>query len=851
MEEKLINSSDCERLALVGLGGVGKTQLALQLAYTVKERWSDCSILWVPAVSRESFEQAYREIASHWSIALAKEDPKKSVRQYLESKSAGKWLLIVDNVDDEEVLFGAPEGSTGVMNYLPRNENGLTLFTTRHRKMAVSLARKDIVEIEEMNEEEATTFLGESLIKKEMLQDRQVTAELLNELTRLPLAITQAVAYLNEIQIPLQEYLSLLKNTEQDTISLLSREFCDATRYESSKNAVAATWLVSFNHIRRSDPDAADLLSFMSCIEHKAIPQSMLALVEPKERMVHAMGTLRAYAFVTSRGTSHDMHRLVHLATKVWLGKHSATEEWNKKAVAHVATIFPSWDYSNRLIWREYFPHAVQILRNTKTLDIEARYDLCSAVGICLQIDGRIGEAVVWLSECFSWRCGRFPENHPSRLESQYRLAMAYNPNGQVTKAVEFLEQVVIIRKKMLAADHPSRLTSQYSLAIAYTANRQATKAIEILEQVVIAEKALAEDHPDRLRSQHELARAYRANSQVEKAIELLEQVVTIRKALAEDHPDRLTSQHELAIAYRRNGQVEKAIELLEQVVIMSKKVLAEDHPDRLTSQHELAIAYRRNSQVEKAIELLEQVVTIRKALAEDHPDRLTSQHELAIAYRRNSQVEKAIELLEQVVAIRKLALTEDHPDRLTSQHELAIAYGRNGQVEKAIELLEQVVIVQKALAEDNPDRLISEQELAIAYRKNGQVEKAIEILEQVVIVRKKVLAENHPDRLTSQYELAIAYGRNGQVEKAIELLEQVVTVQKALTEDHPDRLTSQYELAIAYRRNGQVEKAIELLEQVVTIGKKALAEDHPFRLGSERELSRLYAHQRSQRSNE
>lgn len=134
--------------------------------------------------------------------------------------------------------------------------------------------------------------------------------------------------------------------------------------------------------------------------------------------MVHAKGTLRAYAFVTRQGDSelYDMHRLVHLATKVWLGEHSATKELDEKAAVHLAKIFPSDNYTNRAIWREYFPYAFRCLRNTRTLDIETMYDLCMAVGRCLQVDGRIGEAAVWLSECFLWREGHFSEEHPSRL---------------------------------------------------------------------------------------------------------------------------------------------------------------------------------------------------------------------------------------------------------------------------------------------------------------------------------------------------------------------------------------------------------------------------------------------------
>ncbi|KAL9628943.1 MAG: hypothetical protein Q9164_007089 [Protoblastenia rupestris] len=527
------------------------------------------------------------------------EDPKETVRRYLSGETAGKWLLVVDNADDEEVLFGTPDDSRGVADFLPESEDGLTLFTTRYRQNAVALAGKEVVDLQHMTGEEAESFLRTSLTQEDLLQDRAAVAELLTELTHLPLAIAQAAAYLNARPMSLQEYLSLLKNAEEDTISLLSREFRDETRYKgagSGKNAVARTWLVSFNHIRRSDPVAADLLSFMSCIEHKAIPRRMLPEVKSMEQMAHALGTLDAYAFVIRQGDSerYEMHRLVHLATKVWLREQGATEDLYQKTIAHLAKIFPSDDYSNRFIWQEYFPHVFCLLENTQGSGMEARYELCMWVGRCLQVDGRIGEAVGWLSECYLWRQGHFSGDDPSRLVSQHALAIAYEANGQVKKAMELLEQVVAIEAEVLKKDHPDRLASQHALAGAYMANGQVKEAVELLEQVVIMQKEmLKRDHPSRLASQHTLAGAYKANGQVKKAIELLEQVVAIEaEVLKKDHLDRLTSQYALAGAYKANGQVKEAVELLEQVVAIDAEVLEEDYPNRQISQNALLSLY-------------------------------------------------------------------------------------------------------------------------------------------------------------------------------------------------------------------------------------------------------------------
>ena len=638
LTQKLLVNKECQRVALVGLGGIGKTQVALEFAYIVKASWLEYSIFWIPALSMESMEQACADIARIQGIppvADDKEDIKELVRQYLNDEAAGQWLLIVDNADDMELLFGTRQ-SKGIADYLPQSENGLIIFTTRHQEVAVSLADSDVIELEEMDRQEAVSFLEKSLVRKQLLSNDTTTTELLDELTYLPLAIAQAAAYLNRNRIPISEYLRLLRNTEQDIISLMSQEFRDSTRYKNSANAVARTWLVSFDQIRDCDTVAADLLSFMSCIEPKAIPRSILPIVQLDEQMVRAIGTLCAYSFVVRRGDEdmYDIHRLVHLATRIWVEKHGVAAETMKQAIQHVSNVFPYAEYTSRAVWREYLTHALRLLRVELDKDVEERYTLCLKVGQCLMEDGRIWEAVAWSEESYQWRKDNFAEEHPDRLTSQHNLAIAYQADGQVKKAVELLEHVVAVRTRVLAEEHPNQLASQQVLAWAYQVDGQVKKAVELLEHVVAVDaRVLAEEHPDQLASQHVLAMAYQADGQVKKAVELLEHVVAVRtRVLAEEHPHRLASQQVLAWAYQADGQVKKAVELLEHVVAVNARVLAEEHPDRLASQHVLARAYQADGQVKKAVELLEHVVAVNtRVLRDDHPSRLISQRTLEI----------------------------------------------------------------------------------------------------------------------------------------------------------------------------------------------------------------------------
>ena len=307
LQKKLFADADCQKVTVVGLGGVGKTQLVLQLAYWTKQHHPQISVFWVPVLSHATFNQGYSEIAKKLSIRPADpgEDPREPVRKHLSSESAGPWLIILDNADDKELVFDPH----GMYRYIPSTTDGLVLLTTRSQELAVSFADSDVVELNEMDATDAKSFLERSLIQKFSHQDADAPGQLLEELTYLPLAIKQAAAYINTNKISIAAYLRLLRGTEQSAIALLRREFHDSTRYEGRQNGVASTWIVSFDQIRRFNRSAADLLAFMSCIEPKAIPASVFPSPEPEE-MTCAIGTLCGYAFLTRRGDSDvfDMH---------------------------------------------------------------------------------------------------------------------------------------------------------------------------------------------------------------------------------------------------------------------------------------------------------------------------------------------------------------------------------------------------------------------------------------------------------------------------------------------------------------------------------------------------------------
>lgn len=144
------------RLAIYGLGGCGKTALALESAYRMRELEPTCAIFWVPTISRNSFEQAYRDIGMLLRIPGIFDDNadvKQLVQARLSDKDFGCWSMIVDNADDVTILLNPLEeesGSEPLIDSLPYSHKGSILFTTRTREAAIKLAGNNVMALGEL-----------------------------------------------------------------------------------------------------------------------------------------------------------------------------------------------------------------------------------------------------------------------------------------------------------------------------------------------------------------------------------------------------------------------------------------------------------------------------------------------------------------------------------------------------------------------------------------------------------------------------------------------------------------------------------------------------------------------------
>ncbi|KAL2826956.1 hypothetical protein BDW59DRAFT_160535, partial [Aspergillus cavernicola] len=450
--EDLISAPDgAKKLAITGLGGVGKTQIALELAYRMRDREPECSIFWIPCTGYEAVEQAFMTIAQIVGIQdMEPAEVKEHLRTYF-SQTIGKWILIFDNADETDMWMKDSSTASALKDFLPYNSQGHIIFTTRNRKLAVKLASSSVIHTPELDEKTGMEFLEKSLIQKCLLDDHHAVITLLEQLTFLPLALTQAAAYINENGIEMSDYLLLLQEQEADVVELLSEDFDDDGRYKNIQNPVAMTWLISFYQIQKLDQLASDYLSLMACVNPRDIPKSFLPREASKKKMSDALGLLNAYSFITIqlRSGSITIHRLVHLATRNWMKKEEQFALYTRKAADRLSETFPHNNHTNRQLWREYLPHALFLLGENGFKEHQEHYmDYIENVGSCLDSDGRYNEAeklLVWVAETRRQVLG---PKHPDTLTSMAKLALTYWNQGQLKEAEELEIQVLDIRKR-------------------------------------------------------------------------------------------------------------------------------------------------------------------------------------------------------------------------------------------------------------------------------------------------------------------------------------------------------------------------------------------------------------------
>jgi tetratricopeptide (TPR) repeat protein len=737
---------------LSGLGGMGKTQIAIEYAYRHQEHYR--TVLWTRADTPETLFADFVNFADLLKLPGSKEQDQKytinAVKYWLDKHT--NWLLILDNVEDLRVVY----------EYFPPNSHGHILLTTR-TQVAGGIATRQ--EIEKMEPEEGALLLLKraSIISNGSLdsasqEDRTHAITISTLVDGLPLALDQAAAYIEETGVNLPGYIDLYSKRQAKLLSLRGG------LAPGHPEPVSTTWSLSFEKVEQANLAAADLLRFFAFLHPDAIPDDLISKgvmhLGPSLQSVandlielnQAIGELRKYSLIrrNPEGTTFSLHRLVQTVLKDAMDEQTQ-RDWAERTVRAVNEALPKAEFKAWTECQRYLPHAQQCL--------------------------------VLIEQ---WNM-TFPEVGRLLNEVGYFLV----ENGQYTEATYFLEQALALREQIRGPEDLEVAESLNNLAELYRLQGKYSEIEPLYQRALsIREQVLGPMHPDVAKSLNNLARPYHHLQQFDKAIPLYKRALSIREQkLGPMHPDLADTLNDLGVLYDEQGQYIQAKTLIERALSIREQVLGPTHPDIANSLNSLSSFYRVQGQYIQAKTLIERALSIQEqVLAPAHPDTANSLNNLGSLYQEQGQHVQAKTLIERALSIREQVLGPTHPNTANSLNNLGYLYLAQRQYVQAKTLIERALSIQEqVLGPIHTDTAHSLGNLGNLYLYQRNYTRAEPLFQRALSVYEQVLGPEHPDTVRVLKNYAQLLRAANRKTKAAEMEERLKAAQRKRAQEEQD----------------------------------------------------------------
>ena len=614
------------RAALSGLGGIGKTQTALEYAYRHQSEYEH--MFWVRAEQETELITGYVTLAKALQIPGHQQEDQQAIvalmKQWLATHDS--WLLVLDNADDLRQL----------RPYLPTT-NGHILLTTRAQALG-DLANK--VEVTRMDADEGALLLlrrakaiaDDAALATASANDQALAHALNTEMDGLPLALDQAGAYIEEQVLSLEEYLDLFRTEKAELLQ-------ERGQLDPDHPSVTVTFTLAFEKVATANPTAADLVRACAFLAPDAIPEEIFregaeafgeplsTLAESKLALSQAIAEAARFSLISRNPQAKTLtiHRLVQEVLRSAMDDNSQ-RRWAEQVVEAVTTVFPNGDFEN---WGQCDRIITQAQATTQLiiddgLASETAALLLNRTGYYYESQGRYGDAEPLCLDALAMRKQLLGKAHPAVATSLNTLAGLYKSQGRYGDAEPLYLEALAMRKQLLGEAHPAVATSLNNLALLYKSQGRYGDAEPLyLEALAMRKQLLGETHPYVATSLNNLALLYNFQGRYGDAEPLYLEALAMRKQLlGEAHPDVATSLNNLALLYKSQGRYGDAEPLCLEALAMRKQLLGKAHPAVANSLLNLGALRYDQGRYREALALLLQAQPIYLSqLGPDHPN--------------------------------------------------------------------------------------------------------------------------------------------------------------------------------------------------------------------------------------
>ncbi len=703
--------------AISGIGGVGKTEIALAYAHTHSDQYD---IIWqLQADNTLALDHSLRQLGMTLQLDVIDKDAptlRSIVLSYL-SRSKKDVLLLYDNADEI-----APRD---LRPYLPTACH-LLITSRRDHSQWSGIART--VTLGTFTEAEAEGFwerrMGDGAGVQGSGGDGE-WGELAKELGYLPLAMEQAAAFMLQRKKSATAYLQQF--TERRT-ALWAREKAP-NNYHAT---VASTWQMGFDHAKKTN-GAADLLNLCAFFAPEGIPLAMLqeqadSLPQPlatvltdEDQREDALVALSAYSLLTVADDKLSIHRLVQAVAREQMGAEEA-QEWVQVAVKvfYEAYNFDPLDMDTWAQCGQLLPHVTTVANLAAELNVDSEQtaSLNNSAGLYLQQYGEYAAARPFFERALTIKETKLGPDHPSTATSLNNLGELLRMTGKYEEALPFYERALVIFEKNLSPDDPNIAAPNNNLGLLLQTIGEYKQARPFYERALaICEAQLGPDHPHTATSLNNLGELLRMMGEYEQARPFYERALTIREAqLGSDHPDIAQSLNNLGLLMQAMGEYGQARPFYERALAINEAQLGPDHPQTAQSLNNLGYLLQAMGKDGQALPFYERALAIREAqLDPDHPDIAQSLNNLGLLMQAMGEYEQARPFYERALAIDEKALGPDHPDTAIDLNNLALLLYYEKDIPKAARLMRRALaIYEKAWGNDHPDAQSTHQSLAI-----------------------------------------------------------------------------------------------------------------------------------------